>query len=275
MVEVGKQGIVAVAVLAAAFVALTPAPSRAQATWDDTSKINQWFDKQKGRTYDMQAPGAMQNAGKIQQAGQIEVPKGWQAIKTVKLDCREKLIVCADTLFEFDKATLTPDAEATLKLLGPKILSYGPHPVFIDGHTDSKGDDQYNQELSVRRAERVKNWLMMNHFVGKDALVQGWGKKKPIAPNTKPDGKDNPQGRQANRRVEIVIDTCKKLEAAGATPPSAVPSADASSAPAAGTTAPAAGTATTTGTTAEPSSVPSGAEASSPAPQNQTGTDPH
>lgn len=264
MVKVGKNGVVAAAALVAAIVALAPAPSLSQATWDDTSKINQWFDKQKGRTYDMQAPGSMQNPGNIQQAGQIEAPKGWQAIKTVKQDCKEKLIVCADTLFEFDKATLTPDAEATLKLLGPKILSYGPHPVFIDGHTDAKGDDQYNQELSVRRAERVKNWLMMNHFVGKDAVVQGWGKKKPIAPNTKPDGKDNPQGRQANRRVEIVIDTCKKLETAGATPPPAVSNTEATG------TAPAEAATPTSGAAAE------GSEPSASAPSPQVpGTEPH
>ncbi len=261
MVSVGKQGLVTLCALAAAIVVLTPAPSPGQATWDDASKINQWFDKQKGRNYDMQTPGSMQNPGQMQQAGQIEAPKGWKAIKTVKQDCKEKLIVCADTLFEFDKATLTPDAEATLKLLGPKILSYGPHPVFIDGHTDSKGDDQYNQELSVRRAERVKNWLMMNHFVAKDAVVQGWGKKKPIAPNTKPDGKDNPQGRQANRRVEIVIDTCKTLEAAGATPPPAVPGADAPVG-----TAPA-----TTGETAGGSD----ASTASPTPQTPAGADAH
>ncbi|MFN8656966.1 MAG: OmpA family protein [Candidatus Obscuribacterales bacterium] len=260
----GKHSLGSLCALAAAIVVLAPAPSRAQATWDDTSKINQWFDKQKGRNYDMQTPGSMQNPGQIQQAGQIEAPKGWKAIKTVKQDCKEKLIVCADTLFEFDKATLTPDAEATLKLLGPKILSYGPHPVFIDGHTDSKGDDQYNQELSVRRAERVKNWLMMNHFVAKDAVVQGWGKKKPIAPNTKPDGKDNPQGRQANRRVEIVIDTCKTLEAAGATAPPAVPGADA-----------AANTSAGTGTTPGETAGGSDASTASPTPQTPAATDAH
>lgn len=252
---------------------LAAVPALAQATWDDVSKINQWFEKNKGKTYEIQKPGTLQTPGNIQQAGQIEAPKGWQAIKMVKQDCKEKLIVCADTLFEFDKATLTPDAEATLKLLGPKILSYGPHPVFIDGHTDSKGDDQYNQELSVRRAERVKNWLLINHFVGKDAVVQGWGEKKPIVPNTKPDGKDNPQGRQANRRVEIVIDTCKKLEAAGGTTPPAVPSADGAVAPTAATSAPDAPSVPTTETPASGTIAP-GTETAAPAPTS-AGTEAH
>lgn len=243
-------------------------------SWTDTSKINKWFEDQKGRKYEMGKPGSMQTPGNIQQAGDIQIPQGLQAIKTVKADCKEKLIVCADTLFEFDKATLTPGAEATLKLLGPKIVAYGPHPIFIDGHTDSKGDDEYNQQLSVRRAERVKNWLLMNHFVDKDALVQGWGEKKPVAPNTKPDGKDNPQGRQQNRRVEIVIDTCKKLEAAGTAPP-VVPGANgaaptaAESAPPTSVTPPDATTPppAATGTTAAPaasdadSQPPSGKDA--------------
>lgn len=266
MATAGKSGFIPAAAWGALMLGLVAVPAFAQATWDDTSKINQWFDKQKGRNYDMQAPGSQQTPGKFQQAGQIEAPKGWQAIKMVKQDCKEKLIVCADTLFEFDKATLTSDAEATLKLLGPKILSYGPHPVFIDGHTDSKGDDQYNQELSVRRAERVKNWLMMNHFVGKDALVQGWGEKKPIAPNTKPDGKDNPQGRQANRRVEIVIDTCKKLEAAGDPAPPAVPSAGATAAPGTETAAPAPETSAPAPETSAPATQPAAAPPQTSAP---------
>lgn len=211
------------------------AAAQGQASWDDVSKINKWFDEHKG-PYNVQKSGGVQTPGNMQQPGNIQIPRGAQAIKAVKSECKEKLIVCADTLFEFDKATLSPDAEATLKLLGPKILALGPHPVFIDGHTDSKGDDEYNQQLSVRRAERVKNWLMSNHFVGKEALVQGWGEKKPIAPNTKPDGKDNPLGRQQNRRVEIIVDTCKTLETAGTTPPPAVPAQPTDTAPAAGET---------------------------------------
>lgn len=242
-------------VLAILLVASSFSSALAQ-SWTDTSKINKWFDDQKGRKYEIGKPGGIQTPGDIQQAGDIQIPQGLKAIKIVKGECKERLIVCADTLFEFDKATLTPGAEATLKLLGPKIVAYGPHPVFIDGHTDSKGDDEYNQQLSVRRAERVKNWLLMNHFVDKDALVQGWGEKKPIAPNTKPDGKDNPQGRQQNRRVEIVIDTCKKLESASTAPP-AVPSptdaATTTSDPAAATTTKGADAATATAdTTAQP-----------------------
>jgi len=188
--------------------------------WQNVDKINKWFDDQKGKTYEIQKPGEIQKPKEQWQTpGNIEIPKGWKAIKVVKEDCKEKLVLNADTLFEFDKSTLTRDAEVTLKLVGPKLLSMGRHPVFIDGHTDGKGTDEYNQTLSEKRAERVKNWLLSNHFVCADAVVQGWGKRKPVAPNANPDGSDNPKGRQQNRRVEIIVDTCKTLPEASADKP--------------------------------------------------------
>ena len=65
----------------------------------------------------------------------------------------------------------------------------------------------YNQRLSERRAASVKNWL-----IAKDGLTsihfetEGFGARNPVAPNTKPDGSDNPDGRQKNRRVEIIVE---------------------------------------------------------------------
>jgi outer membrane protein OmpA-like peptidoglycan-associated protein len=78
--------------------------------------------------------------------------------------------------------------------------------VRIEGHTDSKGNDAYNQKLSERRANSVKVWL-----IDKEGLrnvqfaTEGFGAKKPVAPNKKPDGSDDPEGRQKNRRVEIIL----------------------------------------------------------------------
>jgi hypothetical protein len=93
------------------------------------------------------------------------------------------------------------------------IENAGPHPVVIEGHTDSVGTDEYNQELSERRAERVRNWLLEHRVVERRAVSTiGFGEKKPVAPNTKPDGKDNPPGRALNRRVEVVVNTCAKLD---------------------------------------------------------------
>ncbi|MBD2699553.1 OmpA family protein [Spirosoma sp. BT702] len=112
----------------------------------------------------------------------------------------------ADVLFDFDKADIKPAAYSDLRKLVQLINEKGKGPVQITGHTDAKGDDTYNQDLSVRRAESVKNWLSNNGLVKPDAIVTaGKGESQPVASNQKSDGSDDPDGRQKNRRVEIVI----------------------------------------------------------------------
>ncbi len=201
---------IAPAILAASFLSLY-CTCAAMADWGNVDKINKWFDDQKGRQYTIEGTKELQKAGPMQKAGEIQIPRGWDAVKVTKTDCKHRLTLCADTLFEFDKATLSQDAEATLRLVGPKIVELGEHPVRIEGHTDGKGTDEYNQNLSERRAERVKNWLMSNHYIPVASNIEGFGKKRPIAPNVKPDGSDDPNGRQKNRRVEIIVDTCTAL----------------------------------------------------------------
>ncbi len=76
-----------------------------------------------------------------------------------------------------------------------------------------RAPDDYNQQLSERRAERVRNWFLEHRIVEKRAVsTVGYGEKKPVAPNEKPDGKDNPPGRALNRRVEIVVNTCAGID---------------------------------------------------------------
>jgi outer membrane protein OmpA-like peptidoglycan-associated protein len=122
--------------------------------------------------------------------------------------CNHHLMVGTDTLFAFDKADLTPAAQVTLTKLGAIIKKYGTHSAIVEGHTDGKGTDQYNQGLSERRAQSVKSWLVTHAYISEQIPAIGYGKKRPMAPNTHPDGSDNPAGRQLNRRVEVVIDTC-------------------------------------------------------------------
>nr|HMS45191.1 OmpA family protein [Alphaproteobacteria bacterium] len=75
----------------------------------------------------------------------------------------------------------------------------------VEGHTDSVGSADYNQRLSEQRAETVKNWLENNLDIEPTITTVGHGPRKPVAPNTMPNGADNPEGRQKNRRVEIFI----------------------------------------------------------------------
>ncbi len=108
--------------------------------------------------------------------------------------------------FDFDKSNLRPDAVAILSEASEILKRYPDLRVEVAGHTDSKGTDAYNQKLSERRATSVYNYLTQN---GVDAsrLVGpiGYGESRPIAPNTNPDGSDNPEGRAKNRRTELNV----------------------------------------------------------------------
>jgi len=111
----------------------------------------------------------------------------------------------ADVLFDFDKADLRPEAAATLRKVA-EVIRANPGLVTVEGYTDSKGADAYNQTLSESRAASVKGWLVRNGGVqAARVTARGLGETRPVAPNTKPDGSDDPQGRQRNRRVEIAI----------------------------------------------------------------------
>ena len=131
------------------------------------------------------------------QAGQAIGPDGCPVPLTIDL---------RGVNFDFDKATLRPDAQA---ILAEAVEILGNHPdlrVEVAGHTDAIGTDAYNQGLSERRARAVYDYLTSN---GIDAsrLVgpNGYGESRPIAPNTNPDGSDNPEGRAQNRRTELNV----------------------------------------------------------------------
>lgn len=114
----------------------------------------------------------------------------------------------ADILFDFDKADIRPSAADALKKAAAVLRERAKGPVHIEGHTDSKGNPPYNQKLSERRAESVRKWLAEREGLSTVKFVtQGFGAARPKVPNAKPDGSDDPDGRQVNRRVEIVFGT--------------------------------------------------------------------
>jgi outer membrane protein OmpA-like peptidoglycan-associated protein len=175
----------------------------ASAGWQTSGPIEQPQGK-------WQTPGQIQTPhGPWQTPGAIQIPKGIQAIHRLATPCEQRLIVGSDALFDFNKSNLRPDAEETLKALGPMINKGGSGVVEIDGHTDAIGSNEYNQSLSEQRAQTVKSWLVAHGFMPAATPIKGFGKTRPIALNSNPDGTDNPKGRQQNRRVEIVMNTCK------------------------------------------------------------------
>ena len=108
-------------------------------------------------------------------------------------------------LFDFDQATIRPDASNILTELAAALKQITASAIEIRGHTDSKGSEEYNQTLSENRALAVLKALQqqakLNHIE-----AHGYGESKPVAPN-EIDGKDSPSNRQLNRRVEIFVKT--------------------------------------------------------------------
>ena len=116
-----------------------------------------------------------------------------------------KINLLGDILFDFDKADIRAVAEPTLAQVAKMITTYSKATVLIEGYTDAKGSDSYNAKLSDRRAVSVKNWFAKHGVAANSMQTHGWGASRPVAPNKHPDGSDDPDGRQKNRRVEITI----------------------------------------------------------------------
>ncbi|MCR4301556.1 MAG: OmpA family protein [Sulfuricaulis sp.] len=129
-----------------------------------------------------------------------------QDLQIKQTETEVRIELAADVLFDFDKDTLKPAARETLHKAAAVIREQTKGEIRIDGYTDAKGDDRYNQKLSQRRAAAVKSWLAQNGKLGARRMsTHGFGELKPVAPNAKPDGSDDPEGRQKNRRVEITV----------------------------------------------------------------------
>jgi outer membrane protein OmpA-like peptidoglycan-associated protein len=106
----------------------------------------------------------------------------------------------SELLFETNSAVLTPDAVAQLTRIGDILKKYPEDRITIEGHTDSRGPQPYNESLSMRRADAVSRVLKGRGVEERQMVVLGQGETQPVAPNTTEDG------RSANRRVELHID---------------------------------------------------------------------
>jgi len=111
-----------------------------------------------------------------------------------------------DILFDFNKSEIKPEAAPDLIRLAQVIRNSKTMKILLTGFTDSVGSEAYNLSLSSRRAISVKNWLIDKGGISSTRLAtKALGETQPVAPNTLPDGSDNPAGRTKNRRVEIRI----------------------------------------------------------------------
>ncbi|SMO67893.1 OmpA family protein [Solitalea koreensis] len=115
-----------------------------------------------------------------------------------------KPIVIPNIYYDYDKATLRQESKVVLDSL-LSVLQANPNLVVeLSSHTDSRGSDSYNEKLSEKRAQSCVNYLISKGISSQVIIPKGYGKSCPIAQNTI-NGKDNPQGRQLNRRTEFRV----------------------------------------------------------------------
>lgn len=110
-----------------------------------------------------------------------------------------KKIVLRGVNFDFDKANIRADARPILDEAISTLKSEGTITIVCEGHTDSRGTDEYNQRLSQRRATAVKDYLVKGGVPADRISVEGFGESKPVASN------DTDDGRAQNRRVELRV----------------------------------------------------------------------
>ena len=118
---------------------------------------------------------------------------------------KNKIFVLKNIYFEYDKADIRADAAKELDKLVDLLNDNPEIKIEMGSHTDSVASEVYNIELSQRRAESTVSYLIRKGIATERLVAKGYGESKPIARNTNPDGTDNPDGRQRNRRTEFKI----------------------------------------------------------------------
>jgi len=116
-----------------------------------------------------------------------------------------KPIVLKNVLYDFNKASLRPESKIALDYLVTVMTDNPGLKVELSSHTDSIGSDSYNMALSQQRAQACVDYIL-SKGIGKERIfARSYGKTRPVAPNSLPNGNDNPAGRQLNRRTEFTI----------------------------------------------------------------------
>ena len=113
--------------------------------------------------------------------------------------------VLDNVYFAFNKAMVLEESFDALNKLAQMLKDNPTVSVEISGHTDSKGDDKYNQKLSEARAKSVVEYLVSQGIEKSRLIAVGYGESKPVAQNSSSDGTDNPEGREKNRRTEFKV----------------------------------------------------------------------
>lgn len=195
------------------------ARAKALADQQEAEKAAQLAAQQKAQA-EADAEAARAKAVADQQAAEAETAKAKQAAsqaETEKAELRKQLLKqlsmvlqtndtvrglivnMSDVLFDTGSYTLRPAAREKLAKISGILLAYPGLRIQVEGHTDSVGSDDFNQRLSEQRAGMVRDYLVDQMVPAGSVTARGYGKTKPIASN------DTADGRQKNRRVELVV----------------------------------------------------------------------
>ncbi|MBD3346110.1 MAG: OmpA family protein [Chitinivibrionales bacterium] len=140
-----------------------------------------------------------EKARKLREEAEKKFSELQSALIQVSKDARGTIISMSDILFKIGKADLTPDLKTNLAKIAGILTVFKNSKIIVEGHTDNQGSEEYNQRLSEDRAENVMNFLIEQGVQPHRLTAIGYAFHRPIASN------DTPEGRQKNRRVDLVV----------------------------------------------------------------------
>ena len=133
----------------------------------------------------------------------VSMTRGFHEVEVTKMVPGDIITIPANVLFDFDKSFVRPEGNDVLRnAIYANLVKYGVTEISVIGHTDAKGTEEYNRVLGLERATAVAEALENLGFPAEGMTVGSGGE---LSPNTLEDGSDNPEGRQLNRRVELVV----------------------------------------------------------------------
>jgi outer membrane protein OmpA-like peptidoglycan-associated protein len=174
---------------------------RAEAQRSEQRATNALEDAQRERVAATEARAGAETARMSAEESRLRAEE--LAKKVSELEARPTdrglVLTLGDVLFDFGQATLKPGGMQTVNQLGDFLNEYPERHILIEGFTDNIGSEAFNEALSTRRAENVKNALMTKGVRSDRIRIKGYGIQYPVANNA------TEEGRRQNRRVEVVI----------------------------------------------------------------------
>ena len=156
-------------------------------------------ETEKARSAAAESDKLRQQAEKEKQELRARLLQQLNTVLATRDSARGLIANMSDVLFKSGSYELLAGARERLAKVSGIVLAYPSLRLQVEGHTDSVGGDEYNQQLSEKRAQTVRDYLIQQGISADSVTAQGFGKTSPVASN------DTPEGRQQNRRVELVL----------------------------------------------------------------------